>query len=253
MRVPDADQDHVAGDSASLLAEEFAVVAQTLFSAGSEPETLDALVNLAVDTIEGCDFAGIFIVADGVITTPVSTASAVVEIDRLQHSTGEGPCLDALAADTPFYASDLTESAQWPTFGPEAAAMGVRSMLAMPLATEGAVGALNLYARYPLAFGVIDRARGLLLARLAGLAIAAARTHEAEESLTQNLHAALKTREVIGQAQGILMERERITGDQAFDILRQASQRLNRKLREVAQTLIDTGERPETGPPRSGS
>ena len=109
-------------------------------------------------------------------------------------------------------------------------------------------GALNLYARYPLAFGVIDRGRGLLLAAMAGLAYSTALTHEEDERREANLHAALATREIIGQAQGILMEREHLTSVQAFDILRRASQHLNRKLRDVAQNLVDTGERPDTGP-----
>jgi glucose-6-phosphate-specific signal transduction histidine kinase len=125
----------------------------------------------------------------------------------------------------------------------------VRSLLAVPLPTNTTFGALNLYARYPEAFGVIDRAKGALLASLAGIAVSAARSHEDEERRAENLHAALSTREVIGQAQGILMERERLTPDQAFDILRRASQHLNRKLRDVAQELVDTGERPETDTP----
>ena len=82
---------------------------------------------------------------------------------------------------------------------------------------------------------------------MAGMAFSSARTHEDEERRAANLQAALATREMIGQAQGILMERERITPDQAFDILRRASQHLNVKLRDVAQSLVDTGERPDTG------
>jgi len=98
---------------------------------------------------------------------------------------------------------------------------------------------------------VVDRAKGVILASLASVAITAARSLEDEERRIDNLHTALSSREIIGQAQGILMERERITADQAFDILRRASQFLNVKLREVAQNLVDTGERPETGPPGS--
>jgi AmiR/NasT family two-component response regulator len=94
---------------------------------------------------------------------------------------------------------------------------------------------------------VIDRGRGLLLAALGGLAFTTAAVHEEEERKATQLQAALATREMIGQAQGILMERERISPDQAFDILRRASQHLNLKLRVVAQSLVDTGERPETG------
>ncbi len=124
----------------------------------------------------------------------------------------------------------------------------MRSVLALCLTGEGqAVGALNLYARFPLAFGAVDRARGLVLAGLAGLALSVAEAHDEELRRAENLRQALITRQLIGQAQGILMERERITAEQAFDILRRASQHLNTKLREVAQELVETGERPSTG------
>ena len=95
---------------------------------------------------------------------------------------------------------------------------------------------------------MLDRAKGVILASLASVAVNAAHSLEDEERRIENLHSALGSREIIGQAQGILMERERISADQAFDVLRRASQYLNIKLREVAQTLVDTGERPDTGP-----
>jgi hypothetical protein len=171
----------------------------------------------------------------------------VAEIDALQHDLVEGPCLDAIEQGLTFYADELGDDTRWPQFGPRAAAKGMRSMLALPVFGNGTLGALSLYARLPQAFGVIDRGRGLLLAALGGLAASAARSHEDEERRASNFHAALVTRELIGQAQGILMERERITADQAFGILRQASQHLNIKLLEVAQNLVDTGEGPDTG------
>jgi AmiR/NasT family two-component response regulator len=86
---------------------------------------------------------------------------------------------------------------------------------------------------------------------MASLALSVAHSHENEERRAANFHAALSSRETIGEATGILMERERITPEQAFDVLRQASQHLNVKLREVAQNLIDTGEDPDTGQHRS--
>lgn len=218
-----------------------------LLSAATVQDTLDQVVSLAVDTIEGCDFAGIFVARGHTVTTPVCTDPLVIQADELQHRLDQGPCLDALAGSTVFYADDLGDDARWPRFGPEAVALGVRSLLALPLLFDGAPGALNLYARYPQAFGVIDRGRGLLLASMAGMAFSSARSHEDEERRAAQLHAALATRELIGQAQGILMERERITSDQAFDILRRASQHLNLKLRDIAQSLIDTGLTPETG------
>jgi hypothetical protein len=228
-----------------------ATVAQTvsLFSANTVQEALDQVVELAVSTIEGCDYAGIFLMEGEAVTTPVCSDPIVIQFDALQHSAGEGPCLDALSGPGVVYAEDLVDDRRWAVFGPEAAAKGIRSLLALPLDFNGAPAALNLYARYPSAFGVIDRGRALLLAALGGLAFTTASAHEEEERKATQLHAALATREMIGQAQGILMERERISPDEAFDILRRASQHLNLKLRVVAQTLVDTGERPETGRP----
>jgi hypothetical protein len=121
-------------------------------------------------------------------------------------------------------------------------------VLALQLFGNSALGALNLYARYPNAFGVIDRGKALVLAAFAGFAISSAREHEDERRQIDTLKTSLATREMIGQAQGILMERERVAPHEAFDILRRASQHLNRKLREVAQDLVETGEQPQTGP-----
>ena len=249
-----AGHDPLSGPEADPALELTATVAQTvtLFAADTVQDALDQVVDLAVSTVEGCDFAGIFVARGQAVTTPVCSDPIVIEADALQHEAGEGPCLDALSGASIVYAEDLGDDPRWPDFGPRAVAMGMRSLLAVPLDFNGAPAALNLYARYPRAFGVIDRGRGLLLAALAGLAFTTASTHEDEERKATQLHAALATREMIGQAQGILMERERISPDQAFDILRRASQHLNLKLRVVAQSLVDTGERPETGQPDEG-
>ena len=235
-----------AGHTTELILN-FTQTAHGLFLAGGVELTLQAVVDLAVATIEGCDCAGLFVLKAGRVTTPVHTDTVVAELDALQINGHEGPCLDSIAQGTAFYAEDLAGDHRWPNFGPAAAAIGVRSLLALCLSGDGTVGALNLYARYPLAFGAVDRARGLVLAGLAGLALSVAEAHEEEARRAENLRQALVTRELIGQAQGILMERERITAEQAFDILRRASQHLNTKLREVAQQLVETGERPQTG------
>jgi hypothetical protein len=230
----------------SELVVNFTQVAQRLFLAGGVELTLQAVVDLALTSIEGCDFSGIFILRAGRVITPALTCPVVAELDALQLRLGEGPGLDAMAERTTFYAEDLNGDPRWPTFGPQAAGAGVRSLLALCLAGDGTMGALNLYARYPLAFGALDRARGVVLAGLAGLALGLAEAHEKQVRRAENLRQALVTRELIGQAQGILMERERITAEQAFEILRAASQNLNTKLWEVAQDLVETGERPQT-------
>jgi hypothetical protein len=247
--MPASDPPTVDDPVAELTAD-FSRTAGALFAAGTVDDTLARLLELAKATIEGCDYAGVILLNGDTMVTPAHTDPVVADLDALQHRYSQGPSLDAIAQNLTFYAADLAEESRWPLFGPAATDRGIRSMLGLPLFADGTMGALNLYAHYPQAFGVIDRARGLLLAGLAALAFTAARSHEADERREANLHEALATREVIGQAQGILIERERITADQAFDILRRASQHLNLKLRDIAQSLVDTGEDPDTGPSR---
>ena len=221
--------------------------AQILFTAGGGTDTLNSVVDLAAATIDGCDLAGIFLLDGDVVTTPAHTDPIVIEADSLQNRTGEGPCLDAITQPMVFYAEDLRSDLRWPTFAPLAIAAGICSVLALPLSADARLGALNLYVRFPIAFGVVDRAKAAILASLSSLALTMAHSHEDEERQALNFHAALNSREIIGEALGILMERERISAEQAFDILRRASQHLNIKLREVAQTLVDTGVDPDTG------
>jgi GAF domain-containing protein len=237
-------------DSFSDFTATFSTTARTLFSAGTVLDTLAAVVEMSVATIEGCDFAGIFLVEGEAVTTPVLTDPLVAAVDSLQTQTGEGPCLDAITHRLTFYADDLSSDLRWPTFAPQATAEGIRSVLALPLTANSQLGVLNLYARFPAAFGVVDRAKAAILASMASLALSVAHANEFQERRAVDLEAALITREIIGEALGILMERERITAEQAFDILRRASQHLNIKLREVAQHLVDTGESPDTGRPK---
>jgi GAF domain-containing protein len=248
--------DHTEHDTStiedSVIASAVALteVARSLFMANSVEDSLTRAVDLSVITLEACEFAGAFLLEGDEVVAQACTDPLVAEVDPLQLRTGEGPGLDAVAHKLTFYADELGTDSRWPKFGPKASAMGMRSLLSLPMATDGTLGALNLYARYPQAFGVLGRTRGLLLASMAGFACSTARSHADEQRRAENLHAAIVTRELIGQAQGILIERERITADQAFHVLRQASQHLNLKLREVARDLVDTGERPDTGAPK---
>jgi hypothetical protein len=241
-----------ATDSIEELEQHLSEVARTLFEPGSVTGSMQLTVDLAVSTIDGCDAAGIFLVRDGRVITAASSDPIVVELDELQFTTNEGPCLDAVAEGGSTYAADLADDSRWPQFGPAAARAGIRSALAFRL-SDRPISALNLYARMPAAFGATDRAKGVIFATLAGIALDAAGERADDESRVANLHQALRTRELIGQAQGILIERERITSEQAFDVLRRASQLLNIKVREVAQNLVDTGETPPTRRPEKPS
>ncbi len=147
-------------DPTTELTTGIAETARALFSAGSVGDTLQQVVDLAVESIDGCDFAGVFLLEGDLITTPVHTHPVVIEIDALQHRCGEGPCIAAITHGTTYYAEELGDDARWPAFGPQATALGVRSALAVSLSDDGSLGALNLYARCPQAFGVICRAKG---------------------------------------------------------------------------------------------
>lgn len=228
---------------------DFCRTVRALFSTGAVTDTLEELAQLAVNTIEGCDFAGIFTDQKGTAAT-VCSDPIVGEIDSLQRGCGAGPAIHALVHQAIICVDDLSDDPRWPTFGHATHTLGIRSVLALPIFT--ADGVLNLYAQCPFAFSVVDRGKGVILVSLASTALSVARSREEGERRADNLRLALGTRELIGQAEGILMERERITAEKAFDILRHASQHLNVKLRDVAQRVVDTGEQPETGPDQLG-
>jgi len=236
------------GKSTEELERNPAEVARALFGTGTVAGSLQLTVDLAVATVEGCDAAGIFVVRDGRVVTAAASHPIVVELDEQQFANNEGPCLDAMAGPVMAHANDLADDDRWPSFGPMAARAGIRSALALRM-SDRPVSALNLYAYLPGAFGATDQAKAVIFATLAGVELNAAEDRAGDDKRFANLHEALLTRELIGQAQGILMERERITGPQAFDVLRRASQHLNVKVREVARTLIETGEAPPTAGP----
>ncbi len=235
------------GSTRDDLVDEIATVASAVLSGETLEETLQQVVETAVATIDGCDAAGVFVVDGKAVRTVAHTDESVIDLDRLQEVFGEGPCLDAATSATVIYVEDLSEDDRYPRFGAATSTAGVRTVLACPVSSDNLRGALNLYAALPSAFGDTDRAKGTILAALAGAAVAVAARRSDLRSQNVNLQAALVSRELIGQAQGILMEREQVSAEQAFDILRRASQHLNEKLRDVAQNLVDTGESPITG------
>lgn len=234
------------------LAEAFSDVARRLYRAETVEETIKQIAGLACQTVEGCSLAGVCFMNGTAIDTPAWTDEVVAELDALQSEVGEGPCIDSIKRHQTFYAEDLSEDTRWPSFAPKAVERGVTSLLSYPLSVEESesgertMGALNLYASRRAAFDATAQDVGLILASHASVALAGAQALAQEKDQVENLHQALASRDVIGQAKGILMERERLSADQAFEMLRRASQHLNLKLREVAERVAETGERPPT-------
>ena len=240
-----------------VLVSDVAAIARTIGSAPTVDATLERIVHAAIESIDACEHAGTFLLENDEIRTVGASDSLVEEIDALQKQAGEGPCLDAVRSNVSFnLADDLLVDPAYPQFGLQAAKLGIRSVLAVRLITDRHLGSLNLYAELPRAFGIIDRAKAVILASHASIALDAAETRANDSATSErHLHDALASRGIIGQAQGILMERERITADQAFQVLRRASQDLNVKLRDIAQRLVDTGAdpRPRTSSPPPAS
>lgn len=217
--------------------EEFAEMAQSLDAEPDVEETLGGIIGYARDCLD-CEHAGIHLLVGGKVTTAGATDEVIREADRLQEELGEGPCLQAVWDKRTFVVDDTAADERWPEFGPEAARLGLHSMLSVQLRVEeGTFGALNFYCENRREFSDEDVATAHVFAQHASVALANARRQE-------NLQLAVDARHLIGQAQGILMERFSIDADRAFQVLRRYSQANNVKLRDVAQRLVDTRRLP---------
>jgi GAF domain-containing protein len=208
--------------------------------------TLQRIAGLATRTIPSCTMASLTIERGGRLSTPVCTDPIAAKIDKAQYDADTGPCVDA-ARDHHLHRVDSTsEDQRWRDFTKAAAAEGIGSSLSLPLAVDGkSVGALNLYADNVGAFSDSDEELGLLFAEQAALACLQAERYWQTYNMTQHLEEALKSRDVIGQAKGIIMAKQRVTADAAFDLLRRASQRRNVKIRDLADEVAVTGVLPE--------
>lgn len=243
--IRDGDGDGDAeNESGTDLARHLAEIATVLPTPGGVA-VVDRVVSLAVQTMDTCDEAGLCTRTTAPDRTTTQATGLIGELERLQTQAGQGPCIETLAGLAWVYVPDLLDDQRWPTFSPAAVRLGMRSALTYRLSVDGeTVGALQLFAHLPGAFNANERAQGLIYATYAGLALALSRAREGEQARIDNLNTALASHDIIGQAQNILMERERITADQAFALLRRSSQHLNRKLRTVAQDVVDTGTIP---------
>ncbi|GIE36897.1 hypothetical protein Ait01nite_099420 [Actinoplanes italicus] len=223
----------------NLLAERLGLMARSLWAEAGLEQTLLGIVGAAALTVPGARYAGLSTIErQRRIITRVATSDVVHTIDRAQYESGEGPCLDSVWEQRTVRLSDMAAETRWPAFTRAARDLGIASMLSFQLyIRDGNLGALNLYSPLPYAFDDVSEQVGLLLATHAAVAMAGARTE-------LELDLALAARDLIGQAKGILMERHKLSADEAFRMLVQSSQDTNRKLAEVARDLAETGELP---------
>ena len=210
-------------------------------------ETLEAthgrVASLACRALPPCDLASVTMVNDGRPSTPVQTDPLAADLDSVQYRSRRGPCLEAYQVGK-IVREKISENAErWPEFSTAATKAGVQSVLAVPLvANDQPLGALNLYSKSPAGYDEVAEETALLFSQQAAVACANAEVYWRTFTLTEHLREALESRDVIGQAKGILMARRNCTADAAFQALRQASQRRNIKLREVAEQVVYLGD-----------
>jgi GAF domain-containing protein len=206
---------------------------------GDVEATLQAITATAVRVVPHAEDCGIsYVLGRSKVEPRASTSDLPREVDALQGRIGQGPCLDAVWESEIVRVDDVGADERWPEFARQASGLGVGSMMCFQLFVTGdQLGAFNLYSCTPGAFDDESQEIGQMLAAHAAVALASAE-HES------HLRAGMSSRDVIGQAKGILMERHKLTADQAFGVLTRVSQELNRKLVDVAGELSDTGAVP---------
>ena len=241
----EATQRRVEAAPTTHLALAFAAIAENLFAADSYDAVLQRIAEAAVSTVADCEMASVTLREHGAYRTASTTDVAASAVDQAQYDAREGPCLDAV--DTAVvYAKSFPDN-RWPTLASRPVELGAQSVASYRLAGVGPAslgtgGSLNTYGIEPDAFSDEAQQIGLILAAHASMAAGAVRERDALQDVADNLHKALLTRDVIGQAKGILMERLKLTPEDAFDVLRHASSRLNEKLHTVALELAETGD-----------
>ena len=236
-----ADQGQVSASAERNhdLAAHLTEIARRLQRQRDEQKTMDAIVHAAVGTIPGAEHAGIMAVTGRrEIRTVATTGDLPCDVDQAQYEAGQGPCLTSLYQERIVSVPDVARDGRWPVFAAKATELEVASMLSFQLFVENDdLGALNLYSGEVNAFPDESEHVGSLFAGHAAIALASAQERK-------QLQAAVQTRDLIGQAKGILMERHQITADQAFAVLTRASQHTNTRLRDIAEQLTRTGKLP---------
>ena len=200
--------------------------------------TLAAIAESAVLNVPAAEDASITTVLQGkTVHSAASAGEMGARCDALQGDLGEGPCLESAIEQKTIRIDDMISDDRWPRFAAEAAGMGVRSMICFQLYVEGFnFGSLNLHSTRVRAFGEDAESIGSLFAAHAAIAFSSAR----EE---QQIRAALTTRDVIGQAKGMLMERYKLGAQGAFAMLATLSQESNVKLADIAHQVVADAER----------
>ena len=215
----------------------------------SMESVLQAVADLSKRVLPGSPETSVFMQDGRRQVTVASTGQLALDLDEVQYAKHHGPCLHAARTGELTEIPDTRVEERWRDYAQRAAEHGNLSSLSVPLAMDGDVsGALNIYARVPHAFDDEARAVATRFGPYAAVAVGNMYDYQTAQAMARNLEVALESRAVIDQAKGILIERHKLTPDQAFQLLVEASSRTNTKLRDIADRLVLTGEL--SAPPR---
>lgn len=215
----------------------FRALAELVYTSDDYPRMYQAICDAAVQLVDGCDHASIMVEQGKRLVTAASSDDTARHVDELERQIGEGPCVDAIQEDAAQLDADILTGSTWPRLRDRVVAeTPVRSMAAFRILMDGRkVGALNLFGDRP---GGLDSAsvdQAAVLAAFASVALVAA----ARDEQARTLREGLDSNREIGKAIGLMMAFHKVGDDQAFDILRTASQEMNLKLSEVARQVVD--------------
>lgn len=217
---------------------DFGAMAHDMFSNALVGDTLETILALSEQTFR-CDAAGFLLSSSDQHIVPYAAAHrAAARADVLQVDLRQGPGLQAIARRQPVIVTELRFDSRWRFWAPQAADLGFRSVLSLSLTDGDTSGALNLYSCRPSRFGSADLTVARAFAEHASITVAVAAERE-------QLMRAVQTRAIVGQAQGLLMERHHITADQALTMLRRYSSHPGQKLQVTARRVIDDRNLPQ--------
>lgn len=188
----------------------------------------------AVELVDGVDFADVMVIKEDQMRSVTPTAPLLLELDSAQVNLRQGPCLEAAIGGAMIRCTDLRTDVRWPKYAAVAVGAGVHSMLSFQLMTaDNGIGALNMFGLDPRDVDPAAEAIGAMLATMATVALMVADSQE-------QFVVALSSRDLIGQAKGMLMNHFKIDAVRAFEMLKELSQSSNIPVRIIAQQIVDT-------------
>ncbi|MEY2581691.1 MAG: hypothetical protein QOE09_1540 [Ilumatobacteraceae bacterium] len=208
-------------------------------STGVVDAALRLVAAMARATVGGADGASVAVTRHGRLTTVAASDETIAQMDRDQYATGEGPCMAAAQEGHPFHVESVDDEIRWPRFIPRAKHDGIASILSTPLMVlERPVGSLNIYSNTVRAFGQKDQELADLFAHEASAILAEVTDDASVDEVVKRLRDSLSAREVIAQAQGVVMARQGISADSAYAFLRQSSKKSASTIRECAAGIV---------------